>query len=713
MAIIFNNKKRKAKVEKDHSYAGFWLDRGAANVTLDGRSQASSVVKAIKLRNYQKAIGNFVKILSQKDVPVYFKGTESYTDFNHVTIAGNVNDKNFDVTAGLALHEASHLKHTQKEVLTTFMNDYGGSHGDKMDIKNMLNWIEDRRIDTIVFKNCPGYKGYYHKMYDHYFRNKDIAKMLKSPKYCTPTMENFFAHIINMMNPAFDSRRIVGLTEITKLIDVNNISRLQDTAAALALAEEVIDKINEIIKEEEMDQIQQQQQSGAGEDDEDQEDQDTQSGPSPDSSDEEEEEEKDGEPQESEEGQGDNPANGEDGDEENQGPEMRDLTPAEEVKVQKALEEAKQQVNQQTNKKQIAKSVSKKIIQLQDSEVDFVPVGEGGQKTDCLIYRLDKEVHKLAAVTKANEYLAELRAKDELRSYYSKESVTQEQKDAQRVLTSYDGPAGLNRLSYNNRGGVMQNQEQVNEGLQLGAMLGRKLLTRRESRSLETTRLRSGRIDNKRLAHAGYGIENIFSQIHIEKYKKANIHLTIDASGSMGGERWRNSIKMAAAIGKAVSMIDGLELQVSMRETDNNDTPVVSIIYDSRTNRLGHLTSLLNIYDCNSMTPEGLCLEAMLKKNLLTPSSEECDSYLINICDGSPGCGNYGGRNALYHTKKQVKRINNELGINHVGFFFGDPERYGFGQFKEMYGAKQSKALPDASNATAIATHMNKELMNK
>jgi len=712
MAIIFNNKKRKAKVEKDHSYAGFWLDRGAANVTLDGRSQASSVVKAIKLRNYQKAIGNFVKILSQKDVPVYFKGTESYTDFNHVTIAGNINDKNFDVTAGLALHEASHLKHTQKEVLTDFISNYEGSHGDKMEIKDMLNWIEDRRIDTIVFKNCPGYKGYYHKMYDHYFRNKDIAKMLKSPKYCTPTMENFFAHIINMMNPAYDSRRIVGLTEITKLIDVNNISRLKDTEAALELAKKVVARINEIIEEAQSQE--EEEQSGAGENNEEQEEQDTQSGPGPDSSDEEEEEEE--EETESEGSEGDEEAPGAEGgtdDEEgNEGPEMQDLTPQEEAKVQKALEEAKQQVNQQTNKKQIAKSVSKKIIQLQDSEVDFVPVGDGNQKTDCLIYRLDKETAKLATVTIANEFLAELRVKDEFKSSYS-DKITKEQSDAQKVISAYEGPAGLNRLSYGSRQGTKLNETQVNEGLQLGAMLGRKLLTRRESRSLETTRLRSGRIDNKRLAHAGYGIENIFSQIHIEKYKKANIHLTIDASGSMGGERWKNSIKMAAAIGKAVSMIDGLELQVSMRETDQNDTPVVSIIYDSRTNRLGHLTNLLNIYDCNSMTPEGLCLEAMIKKNLLIPSNEECDSYLINICDGAPGCGNYGGYNARYHTKKQVKRINNELGIKHVGFFFGDPDRNGFFQFKEMYGVKQSKALPDASNAAAIATHLNKELMNK
>ena len=693
MAIIFNNKKKKAKVQRDHSYAGFWLDRGAADVSYGGRSQASSVVKAIKLRNYQKAIGNFVKILSQKDVPVYFKGTESYTDFNHVVIAGNINEKNFDVTAGLALHEASHLKHTQKNVLTDFVNNYEGEY--RREIKDMLNWIEDRRIDTIVFKNCPGYKAYYHKMYDHYFRNKDIAKMLKSPKYSTPTMENFFAHIISMMSPAFDSRRIKGLAEVTKLIDVNNISRLQDTTAALALAEEVIAKINEIIEEEATPETESESPDNGGE--EDQEVQEVQDSQSPQSSDEDQEEE-----------EGDEVENGsgEEGDEEGEGPEMRDLTPSEENKVRQALEESKKQVAGSTEKKRLANTISKKIVMLQDTELDYTAVGEGRGTTDCLIYRLDKEVSKMASITKANDCLTEYRSSDRLSS-----ARTQEEIDAQAQLRSYEGPAGLNRLGYGQGGRV--NETQVNEGLQLGAMLGRKLLTRRESRSLETSRLRSGRIDNKRLAHAGYGIENIFSQIHIEKYKKANIHLTIDASGSMGGERWNNSIKMAAAIGKAVSMIDGLELQVSMRETTHSDNPVVSIVYDSRANRLNHLTNLLNIYDCNSMTPEGLCLEAMLKKNILIPSSEDCDSYLINICDGAPGCGSYGGHSARLHTRKQVKRLNNELGIKHIGFFFGDPTRHGFNQFKEMYGSKESKALPDASNATAIATHMNKELMNK
>jgi predicted P-loop ATPase/GTPase len=56
-------------------------------------------------------------------------------------------------------------------------NDEWDTH--KLRVKNMLNWIEDRRIDTIVFKSCPGYKAYYHKLYDHYFRCKEVTKMLK------------------------------------------------------------------------------------------------------------------------------------------------------------------------------------------------------------------------------------------------------------------------------------------------------------------------------------------------------------------------------------------------------------------------------------------------------------------------------------------------------------------------------------------------------
>ena len=113
------------------------------------------------------------------------------------------------------------------------------------------------------------------------------------------------------------------------------------------------------------------------------------------------------------------------------------------------------------------------------------------------------------------------------------------------------------------------------------------------------------------------------------------------------------------------------------------------------------------------MTPEGLCLEAMIKKNIFVKGHSEMDSYMINICDGAPGMAGYGGRSAIDHTRQQVKKINTELGINHIGFFFGKEEDRDYTSFTEMYGRKNSKALEDATNAMAIANHMNKELMTK
>ena len=701
MAIIFKDSKQRSKVDHNHNYGGFWLDKSLTTVDYEGRTDASSVVKALKLRNYQKAIGNFVKILAQKDIPVIVSGTDSYTDGEtKVVIASNVNDKNFDITAGLALHEASHIKYTDFPVLKDYMGDTAWPSQHQMRVKNMLNWIEDRRIDTLVFKSCPGYKAYYHKLYDHYFRTKEVAKMLKGKQFRTETYDNYEAHIVNMMNTEFDRNALQVLPQVVALIDVNNISRLKNTAEALEVAIAVVKLIEENLEkiaEQEQDQQNQQQQPHGNEQTEDQEEGTGAAGGGEGDDDEEDNESED---------QGDD-AGGEQEDD------TTELSQSEMDKIQKALQEQKEMLNGKVDKKRANKSVSKKIGELQNTETDFTAVGEGKYKNDCIVYRLDKETNKVA------QYYGMIKARNEIQERYHNNEIDHIERN--KLVNEQCGslndiantlPAGLDAH------GRRRYAQQVAEGLQVGALLGRKLQTRRESKELVTNRLRTGKIDVKRIAHAGYGIENVFNQIHIDKYKNANIHLTIDASGSMGGDRWKNSIKMAMALGKAVDMIEGLNIQVSMRETDHGDLPVISMIYDSRTNKLNHLKMLLEIYNCNSMTPEGLCLEAMLKKKMLVPSNAEMDSYLINICDGAPGAGNYGGQSAIIHTKNQVKRINNELGIKHVGFFFGEDDSNSgyyssFARFKQMYGASQSKAIADANNATQIAQHMNKELMQK
>jgi hypothetical protein len=709
MAIIFKDSKQRSKVDHNHNYGGFWLDKSLTTIDYDGRTDASSVVKALKLRNYQKAIGNFVKILAQKDIPVIVSGTDSYTDGEtKVVIAGNVSDKNFDVTAGLALHEASHIKYTDFQVLKDYMvGAFPTEH--QMRVKNMLNWIEDRRIDTLVFKSCPGYKAYYHKLYDHYFRTKDIAKMLKGKQFRTETYDNYEAHIINMMNTEFDRNALQVLPQVVALIDVNNISRLKNTAEALEVAIAVVKLIEEnlekVAEQEDQQQQNQQQQPQGNEQTEDQEEGTGAEGA--------------GEGDEDEEGnESDGQGSQEEGDEEegDEEDDTEELSQSEMDKIQKALQEQKELLDGSITKKQAPKGIAKKVAELQNTETDFTTVGEGKYKNDCIVYRLDKESSKIAQLYTMNEMRAQI-----WKRYESNEIDYVERNRLER-----EHCGGLSAIKQNLPNGLTgyrqrTNEKYVLEGLQVGALLGRKLQTRRESRELVTNRLRTGKIDAKRIAHAGYGIENIFNQIHIDKYKNANIHLTIDASGSMGGERWNNSIKMAMALGKAVDMIEGLNIQVSMRETDNGDIPVVTMIYDSRINKLNHLKMILEMYNCNSMTPEGLCLEAMLKKKMFVPSNAEMDSYLINICDGAPGAGNYGGQSAIRHTKNQVKRINNELGIKHVGFFFGEDDSNSntsfwgsaFARFKQMYGASQSKAIADANNATQIAQHMNKELMQK
>lgn len=677
MAIIFDNKKgKKAKAANNHIYSGFWLDKDATSIGEAFYGRSNTTVKALKLRKYQRAIANFVKILAQRDVPVVFKGTESYTNNEQVVLATDINDKNFDVSAGLALHEASHLKYTDFKVLKAYLGNVQWQDADfheKTMVKQILNYVEDRRIDNLVFKSSPGYKAYYHKLYDHYFRTPEIANALK---HCRkPDWDNYMTQLLGMLHPQFNMNALPGLRDIAAAIDINNIDRLKDTADALEVAKQVYAIMEANIKAAQMPQQDQEDESG--------EDTKQQAG-------------------EGEQEAGDDSADGPAGSENSQNQQGgmdagaeedgdTQLTPAEERAMKEAIRQAQQLVDGQVEKKQGAHALTTKLKNIQDSPTDFTPVGEGRSGMDCIIHEAYKQAPALAEYAQISEI-----------SYSDR---TQQQRDRLSTLNNIL-PGTISSYASESQ------TKHVVEGIQLGTILGRKLLTRREERTLEQNRLRTGRIDSKRIAHAGYGIENIFNQIHVDKYKKANIHLTLDASGSMAGSRWHNSIKLAAALGKAVSMIEGLELQISTRDTDNNN-PMITIIYDSRVNKLGYLQQVLSYINCNSMTPEGLCLEALLNKKLLIPTTSQCDSYLINVCDGAPGFNNYGGYSAVEHTAKQVKRLKNELGIKHVGFFFGSDNSNGFHNFKQMYGVKQSISMPDASNAMQIAQHMNKELMSK
>jgi hypothetical protein len=265
----------------------------------------------------------------------------------------------------------------------------------------------------------------------------------------------------------------------------------------------------------------------------------------------------------------------------------------------------------------------------------------------------------------------------------------------------------------------------VQTGLEMGAILGKKLQLHNESREKVDNRLRNGKIDNRRLAHAGYGIDSIFHQITVDKYKKANLHISLDGSGSMSGPNWESAAQMTAAIAKAASYTQNINVQVSIRATLNGDVPVVLNMYDSRKNKINHLTKALNSYQCNSNTPEGLCFEAMYKQNQLIAGTSDLDSYFLNISDGMPGMSSndYYGENAIKHTAKWVNKMINERNIKLMSFYLSSSSNittaiasfnadYGTGKsFRMMYGRDASVVNP--ASVMDIARELNKKFMSR
>lgn len=720
-------------LDSKKNYSSFWMDnQWDASDKFSGLGSTKSagsndLIKSIKLSNYRRAITNFVKILTKREIPVKFHGTDSYTDNNSITISSDIKDNNFDVTVGLALHEASHCVLTNFDLLKDFYNNphvvricgkhvgfYRAIEISDM-IKQMLNFVEDRRIDNYVFTTSPGYKAYYHKLYDHYWNSAEIANLFVSNQHNTPELDNYWFHIINMMNPLYNAQALPGLQEITDLVDLKNISRLDSTESALEIAANIVDIV---LTNVEANPPQQQDQDGEGSEDlgDNEGEQDT-NGQSPMGGD------------SGDNTQGDAPGMQAEGEGEESSDSMRDLEAKESNKLNEALNRQREFLAGNTGKKVASKALEQRLRQVQNAQMEVQAVGgddEGVKSQSCLMVDLTgNEIHQIVA---ESQRLSELQDKDNLTT------AEREEKDALRYgSTSINARYGaiLDFLQFSSYRGLNTTYyaEPIQQGLEMGALLGKKLQLHNESRVRVDNRLRSGKIDNRRLAHAGYGIENVFHQITVDSYKNANLHISLDGSGSMGGNKWTNTIKMTLAIAKAASYTQGINIQVSIRVTTYKDVAANLFIYDSRKNKINHLVTVLQAFSPNSMTPEGLCFEAMCKQNLLVSGTAGLDSYFLNISDGAPGTNNYGGRGAQMHTRKWVQKMRSQYEMQILSFWIENPQYYGGGSdftleslqnafnssnagqmFRNMYGRDAS--VVDPSSAVGIARELNKKFMS-
>ena len=261
----------------------------------------------------------------------------------------------------------------------------------------------------------------------------------------------------------------------------------------------------------------------------------------------------------------------------------------------------------------------------------------------------------------------------------------------------------------------------LTEGIALGTKLGRKLQVRGESRDLKWNRLDAGRIDKRLIAELGFGNERVFQTTFTESYADAFLHISVDASGSMSGSKWHNTMKSVVAICKAVDMISNVDVAVSFRSTHTSNRrsygsehPLVLVGYDSRVDKFNKVKRMFPSIYPGGTTPEGLCFEALLKD--IVPTSNDRDSYFLNLSDGMPMFSgkdfSYYNENAINHTKAQVNEFR-KMGIKVLSYFVGDnysSDGY-MGDFKKMYG-KDAEFI-NLDNVTQISKTMNAKFLEK
>lgn len=753
-------------LDSKRNYSSFWMDDDKDTRFGVKHSANSDTVKLVKLQSYRKAVTNFVKIVTKQEIPVLWYGDTSFTDGKGITLSTGIKDSNFDVTVGLALHEASHIKLTNFELVqavyghpdTAIRTKYRElliirdaafnkaqskglyDHADRL--KGLHNWIEDRRIDHYVFSTSPGYRAYYHKLYDEYWNSAEVARGIVSAKYADPTnFESYEFHIYNMINPLFNAKVMPGLEKIAKLINLHNIQRLKSTEDTFKLTVEVFHTI--------LDQMQDassskgadphQQSGGQGSGDQEEQQQPTGSKTDPNSKQEkgkqpkgenkknaeqadggadgdEQEEGEQGEQtnggdgqqkegdegdQQQSEGNGDGDRSEADGgdDEESEVNELvkLDSSSAAEVAANMVLRKQRDFLKGNSTKKRATKVLQKELERIAAQDIEIESSNFLGKTRPVLNLNYTNEVKLGSLFDKLDQVGEDIPYTDRI--------------TISKILTAnhYFGADPIDfPTSYSRQ------QKEVSTGLELGALLGRKLQVHNDVRTTVINRLRSGKIDNRRLAHAGYGIESVFNQITVNQCKPAHVHISIDGSGSMVGSCWNNTVKMVVAIAKAVKYTQNIDLRVSIRST-RGGTPCNIICYDSNINSLNHLCRLLTHFYPSSDTPEGLCYEGMLKSNLLKPSDSSVDSYLINISDGMPqGYHNYCGPAAFQHTHRMVQKMINELNMQVLSYFVSTPSSYDepgqirkpSADFVKMYG-KTAEAI-DANSVIQIARTMNK-----
>jgi hypothetical protein len=677
--------------DKLNSTSAFWLDKSFFKGSgLNREDSSPSIMKNLKLLSYKRSISNFVKILTKRsDINVSFSsGQRSYTDGKNVVISSKINENNFDVTVGLALHEAAHILLTDFKILNlnTFINicaDELGhlwldcSDADQNRIHEFHNIVEDRYIDNYIYDEAPGYRGYYNSLYDYYFRLPKLTKWLKQSKCRTETFDNYKNQLLNIVNVGFDRNCLIGMPDIVKLLDLPNIKRLETTEQRLRLALQIYMIVMKNVKEAK---------------------DSNPSTPNPSNT---SNEESTNETEESESaGSGGDESSEKDFGNESNDNSAKDLnldnTPSleeplsavDEEEIKDALKSIDQFLNGELNEESAA---SKKL----DSTINALDIANASEHVSHVTLPNGTKIPvKCILVRHISEEVISAGLFPSIFDNYYLKSTKNDKKPREIDVA-------------------------INNGLLLGKQLANRIMVRNEEKTLVINRLNKGKIFNRHIALLGADVENIFYKTKTDKFKKTTIHISIDASGSMTGAKFNNAIQMAVAIAKACTYLRDVNCIISFRSQETNFSPLMVIAYNSKKD---HISKIPNLFPClipNSATPEGLCYD-MYAKYIEEMDGNDVDRYVINLSDGEPAFHlrgthyDYSGSVGVAHSREAWNNIL-KLGVTGLSYFI--PSSYSrlekgisLTEFGQIYGS--TAKYIEANNLPQLANTINEMLVS-
>lgn len=640
-----------------------------------------------------KVVKNYVRILTELDIPVRYsrKGKDqSYTDGKEITISSVVLPDMLDSTIGLGLHEASHIAKTDFKILKDLVTKkkVDPKYHDYIPIiKDLFNWVEDRRIDWWAIHKSPGFEKYYVVLYERYFYSDKVLKILEQKnKNVQEKVDNYLFYIINSLHPAVKMTELKGLPEIKEIIDLDNLNRWTKTKDTLDIAFKIFDVIMKYVDFS-----------------------------------------KDDEEEDKENGNCEGSASGksiiiiEDGDVEEK-PDKKDSDNTADGDGDKEDENSSEQAEEEGNTggngdtedggepmtgEELTEAI-REALQRQKSFLDGEPIDEDGELVK---EEMDESEAKLQDILSSASSKIETINVAEING-------TGNQSFEILVVNKIDLKAIKSKLyCIFDPEPIAKNKTFIDRGFSLGTMLGKKLKIRNDKKILRTVKLKKGKIDKRNLHSAGYGSQNIFYNVKEDKFNDVAIHISVDVSGSMDdGGKWENTLVAIIAICKAASMIKGIRVQLSFRYSDIEwngwtivrDYPTVINFYDSAYDNINKLKYLIHL-EPNGGTPEGLCFEA-LRREIMLPILNK-DTLFINFSDGVPMMSGMSTDLGVKITKNVIARYR-ASGLSILSYFITETTRNNptvIKNFTTMYGKDAS--FVDVNSLVELSKTINNKLL--